>query len=303
MGSQFQGIYTALITPFNQEGDFDEIAYDGLIQQQLNDGIHGLVPCGTTGETPTLSPNEQIEVIQACIKSVNKRVPIIAGGSRNNTKEACDFHRQLAELGVDASLQSTPWYNKPTQEGLYLHFKAISQSASLPVVLYNVPSRTGVSLLPETTLRLAKDCSNIIAIKEASGSVANSQRIIAGLRDIRSDFSVLSGEDDFILPLLGIGGQGVISVISHLAAKEMVQMYHAYINQELATAQKIAAQLSQLVPIMFRQSNPIPVKTALALQGITQEKFRLPLCPLSENEKNNLISELQQLDWLKKESL
>jgi 4-hydroxy-tetrahydrodipicolinate synthase len=303
MGGLFQGIYTALITPFNEIGDIDEKAYAHLIEQQIEAGIHGLVPCGTTGETPTLSPKEQIQVIQTCIRQVKGRVPIIAGGSRNATAEACDFHRQLAELGVDASLQSTPWYNKPTQQGLYLHFRAIAESAPLPVVLYNVPARTGVSLNPETTLRLALDCPNIIGIKEASGSVANSQKILAGLRTIRDDFSVLSGEDDFILPLLGIGGQGVISVISHLAAKEMVAMYDAFKRQDLQTAQKISAQLSDLVPLMFQYSNPIPVKTAVAAQGIVKEVFRLPLCPLSANDKEHLMAALKKLSWLKMETL
>lgn len=301
MGGLFTGIYTALITPFNEKGDIDAQAYEQLIERQLEAGIHGLVPCGTTGETPTLTPKEQIQVIQTCVQQVNGRVPVIAGGSRNATSEACDFHRQIAELGVDASLQSTPWYNKPTQEGLYLHFKAISKSAPLPIVLYNVPARTGVSLTPETTLRLAQDCPNIIGIKEASGSVANSQKILAGLRSVRDDFSVLSGEDDFILPLLGIGGQGVISVISHLAAQEMVMMYDAFQRQDLETAQNISAQLSDLVPLMFQQSNPIPVKTALAMQGMVKEVFRLPLCPLAAPEKESLKAALKKLPWLQME--
>ena len=295
----YKGVFTALITPFRDNGQIDFEAFDQLIENQLQAGVHGLVPCGTTGETPTLTDEEQIQVIQACIKKVNGRVPVIAGGSRNATQAACDFNRQLAELGATASLHCTPWYNKPTQEGLYLHFRAVAESAPLDVVLYNVPSRTGVDLLPETVLQLARDCKNIVAIKEASGIVARSQQILTGLKDIRSDFAVLSGEDTFILPLLGMGGHGVISVISHLAAREMVEMVDAFANKDLDKAQIISGQLGNLVPLMFCQSNPIPVKTAMAAQGLVTENFRLPLCKMSTSDKNELLQELTDAGWLK----
>lgn len=295
----YRGIYTALITPFHADGSIDFNAYTNLIERQIESGVHGLVPCGTTGETPTLSDEEQIQVIQACIRAADGRVPVIAGGSRNATRSACDFHRQLAELGANASLQCTPWYNKPTQEGLYRHFRAIAESAPLDIILYNVPSRTGVDLSAETVLRLARDCKNIVGIKEASGVVARSQEILAGLTKFRDDFSVLSGEDTFILPLLGMGGHGVISVISHMAAGEMVEMFDAHCAGNASRAQEISARLSTLVPLMFSHSNPIPVKTALAWQSDVTENFRLPLCPLADEDRDVLIKALQQTQWIK----
>lgn len=302
-----RGIWTALVTPFAADGSVDVDALTALVEEQVAAGVHGLVPCGTTGETATLSEAEQDLVITTTLQVVAGRVPVVAGAGANDTKKAIENHRRVAALRagsykISGALHVTPWYNKPTQEGLYRHFRAVAESADLPVIAYNVPGRTGVDLLPETMIRLAKDERKIVAIKEATGSVQRSQDLLNRLHGVRDDFSVFSGDDGHILSLLALGGDGVISVTSHLCAKELVQMVAAFDKGDLNTAQALSRKTSPLSVTMFFRSNPIPVKTALGLLGRAQGKvaprFRLPLCPLDDGELSQLKKMLAADGWL-----
>lgn len=297
---RFTGVFTALVTPFHDDGRLDLAAYRSLVRSQLDAGVSGLVPCGTTGEASTLTTDEHIEVVRACKDEVAGRVPVVAGAGANDTAKAVDMHRRMHALGVDGALHVTPWYNKPTQEGLYRHFRAVAEAAPLPVVLYNVPGRTGVDLLPETVVRLARDCPTIVAIKEATGSIQRAQDLLDRLHGVRSDFSVLSGDDGLILGLLAVGGHGVISVTSHVCCAELVAMVGAFHEGRMAEAQALSRRTSPLSQILFFRSNPIPVKTALALQGKLgiRETFRLPMCPLDEAERQQFARMLEVERWL-----
>lgn len=305
--TKLRGIWTALVTPFNEDGSVDVKAFEGLVEDQVAQGIHGLVPCGTTGETATLSESEQDLVITTTLATVKGRVPVVAGAGANDTKKAIENHKRVAALSsgahkVSGALHVTPWYNKPTQEGLYRHFRAVADSADLPIIIYNVPGRTGVDLLPETLLRLAKDEKKFVAVKEATGSVQRAQDILNKLQGVRDDFAVLSGDDGNILSLLALGGDGVISVTSHLCAKELVQMVAAFDKGDLKTAQALSRKTSPLSVTMFFRANPIPVKTSLAITGrgggkITA-RFRLPMCPLDDGEMAQLKKMLTADGWL-----
>ena len=295
----FRGVFTALVTPFNEDGSLDLQSYRRLIERQIEAGVHGLVPCGTTGEAATLRQEEHLMVVRTCVEQAAGRVPVIAGASANDTVQAVALHREVAKTGVDAALHATPWYNKPTQEGLYRHYRAIAESADLPIVLYNVPGRTGVDLLPATIERLARECSSVVAVKEATGSVARAEEILRTVLPVRPDFAVLSGEDAFILPLIAMGGHGVISVISHLCAEDLVAMLDAFDKGDLASAQARAHRIAPLVPAMFFRSNPIPVKSALAMRGEMQEIFRLPLCPLDDTERAELLNRVKSAGFAK----
>jgi 4-hydroxy-tetrahydrodipicolinate synthase len=298
MQPRFTGVMTALVTPFHDDGSLDLDAYRALIHAQLHAGIHALVPCGTTGEASTLSLEEHLLVVTTCKETVNGRVPVIAGAGSNDTSKAIALHQRMHVLGVDAALHVTPWYNKPTQEGLYRHFRAIAESAPLPIVLYNVPGRTGVDLLPETVARLAKDCPSIVGLKEATGSVQRAQDLLNRLHAIRSDFALLSGDDGNILSLLALGGHGVISVTSHVCAAELVEMVNAWRARDIEKAQALSRRTSPLSNILFFRANPIPVKTALALQGRMKANFRLPMCPLDDAELTQLTGMLKAEGWL-----
>ncbi|MCP4499141.1 MAG: 4-hydroxy-tetrahydrodipicolinate synthase [Deltaproteobacteria bacterium] len=294
----FTGIMTALVTPFHKDGSVDFDSYKKLIDAQLEAGVDGLVPCGTTGEASTLSVAEQLEVIRTCVLHVDGRVPIIAGAGANDTKVAVERTRQVMECGVDAVLQVTPWYNKPTQEGLFQHFAAIAATGA-KVVLYNVPGRTSVDLLPETAERLADAFENIVAIKEATGSITRAQDLLCRLADKRPDFAVLSGEDTFILGLLAIGGHGVISVVSHLCAAELCEMRDAFFAHDLVKAQAISRKISLLQPTLFFRANPIPTKFALKERGvIAHDGVRLPLVPLPDEDESWLKADLIEKGWL-----
>jgi 4-hydroxy-tetrahydrodipicolinate synthase len=296
---RFTGVYTALVTPFHDDGSLDLERYRELIEDQIAAGIHGLVPCGTTGEAATMSPEEQLETIKACVEQVNGRVPVVAGAGSNATNIAVEMSRKVHELGVDGLLQVTPWYNKPTQDGLYAHFAEVAQATPLPVVLYNVPGRTGIDLQAPTVERLARDFPTIAAVKEATGSVGRAQDILCRLADDRPDFSVLSGEDTFILALLGIGGHGVISVISHVCAKELVEMVEAFGAGKMAEAQRLSRRVTPLQPILFFRSNPVPVKNALHLQGkLPNAHVRLPLVDLNDEDRAELKARLTETGWL-----
>lgn len=294
---RFTGVMTALVTPFHDDGHPDLEAYKGLIDQQLEAGVHGLVPCGTTGEAATMTRDEQLAVIKTCVERVAGRVPVIAGAGDNATARAVDMHKRIADVGVDGSLQVTPWYNKPTQEGLFRHFEAVAASDPLPIVLYNVPGRTGVDLLPETVIRLAKACPSIVAIKEATGSCQRSQDLLCRLDGVRDDFTILSGDDGHILSLVAQGGHGVISVISHVCARDLVDMIAAFHAGDHDEAQRLSRKVSPLQAILFFRANPIPVKTAVAWRGLCTDAVRLPLSPLNNDDKNELRAGLEQAGY------
>jgi 4-hydroxy-tetrahydrodipicolinate synthase len=269
-----QGSIVALVTPLKR----DQVDINGLktnIEFQLKNKTAGFVPCGTTGEAPTLSEAEWVSVVETTVKTVNKRAPVIAGTGSNSTKKTIALTKKAKELGVDAVLIVSPYYNKPTQEGLYRHFRAISDEVDLPMVVYNIPGRTGVNIFPKTLERLAKECANIIAVKEASASLDQASEIIARCGE---QITVLSGDDSLTLPILSIGGKGVISVIANILPKDLAKMIEHYFNKEFESAAKLHQKLFPLVKTLFIETNPIPIKTAMNLMGMSAGELRLPLC-------------------------
>lgn len=279
----FKGAIVAIVTPF-KKGRVDEEALRALIEMQISKGTDGIVPCGTTGESATLSHEEHDRVIEITIEAVRKRVPVIAGTGSNSTSEAMRLTRHAYEAGADGVLMVTPYYNKPTQEGLYQHFHAIAAEVPIPVILYNVPGRTGGNLLPETVSRLAS-VPNIVGIKEASGSL---KQIMDVIHLCPADFSVLSGDDAVALPVLAMGGSGVISVFANVAPADMAGMIDAYEAGDMAKARKMHYRMLPLMDALFIETNPIPVKAALAMMGLIDYEFRLPLCRLSQANEDKL---------------
>jgi 4-hydroxy-tetrahydrodipicolinate synthase len=279
----FKGAIVAIVTPF-KKGRVDEEALRALIEMQISNGTDGIVPCGTTGESATLSHEEHDRVIEITIEAVRKRVPVIAGTGSNSTAEALRLTRHAYEAGADGALMVTPYYNKPTQEGLYQHFRAIAAEVPIPVILYNVPARTGGNLLPETVARLAS-VPNIVGIKEASGSLKQIMDVIHLCPD---DFSVLSGDDAVALPVLAMGGNGVISVFANVAPADMAGMIDAYEAGDMAKARKMHYRMLPLMDALFIETNPIPVKAALAMMGLIEYEFRLPLCRLLQANEDKL---------------
>ncbi|HOJ51338.1 MAG TPA: 4-hydroxy-tetrahydrodipicolinate synthase [Syntrophales bacterium] len=279
----FKGAICAIVTPF-KNGQVDEEKLRDLIEFQIENGTDGIVPCGTTGESPTLSYEEHDRVIEITVEAVKKRVPVIAGTGSNSTEEALELTRHAYEVGADAALMVTPYYNRPTQEGLYQHYKYLAEQVPIPIIIYNVPSRTGCNVLPETMARLAK-ISNIVGVKEASGSLKQMQEIITLCG---KDFSVLSGDDYFTFPLMCIGGHGIISVVSNVAPKDMAEMVDAFEAGNVAKAREIHYRMTPLVDALFIETNPIPVKTALAMMGMIEEEMRLPLCAMAETNREKL---------------
>jgi len=269
-----QGAIVALVTPFKK----DRVDLEGLkenIKFQLQNKTSGFVPCGTTGEAPTLAEEEWSAVIETTVKTVNKQAPVIAGSGTNSTKKTITLTKRAKELGTDAVLLVSPYYNKPTQEGLYRHFRTVCDSVDIPVVLYNIPGRTAVNILPKTLERLVKDCPNIVGIKEAAGSLDQASEII-----MRSGekISVLSGDDSLTLPILSIGGKGVISVIANIVPKDLAAMIEYYYDGKIELAAKLNQKLFALAKAMFVETNPIPIKTAMNLLGMPAGDLRLPLC-------------------------
>ena len=287
----FSGAMTALVTPFKNNA-LDEEAYRNFIEFQITEGIHGLVPCGTTGESATLSHEEHERVIEICIDQAKGRVPVLAGAGSNNTLEAIRLTRFAKKAGAAGALLITPYYNKPTQEGLFQHYKAIAEAVDIPLVPYNVPGRTGCNLLPETLARLAKAFPNIVGVKEATGDMAQGSKTLSSCPE---KFSVLSGDDFPALPLMALGGNGVISVTSNLVPGRMAAMVNAFRKGDVAGAARIHHELFPLHEAMFFESNPIPAKTALHLMGKMEAELRLPLCPLGEVAKEKLIAVLRQM--------
>lgn len=281
---QFKGAFTALVTPFSN-GQIDEDAYRNLIEWQLESGINGVVPCGTTGESATMSHDEHKRVIGICVDQVKGRVPVLAGAGSNNTAEAVELTRFAKEAGADGALLITPYYNKPTQEGLYQHFKRIAEEVSMPFIVYNVPGRTSVNLLPATVARLKKDIPNVVGIKEATGDLHQVSQV---LEYCGPDFQVLSGDDFTVLPLLAVGGCGVISVVSNILPDKMSGMCRAWFDGDLATARDLHYFLAPFSRMMFLETNPIPAKTSLSLMDRIKLELRLPLVPMSAANAESL---------------
>ncbi len=272
----FQGSMVAIITPFDSEGRFDEESYRQLIEFQLENGTDVIVPCGTTGESATLDYEEHDQVIRACIEQVNKRVPVLAGTGSNATAEAIAISRHAKEMGADGVLLVAPYYNKPSQEGLYQNFKAIAEQVAIPQVLYNVPGRTGLNMTADTTVRLA-EIDNIVAIKEASGDITQASEIIARAGD---KIDVLSGDDFLTLPLMACGAKGIISVTANIMPAQVKAMVTAITQGRWDDARQLHLELLDVHQAMFIESNPVPVKTAAALMGKCRTDVRLPLVEL-----------------------
>lgn len=281
----YKGVYTAIITPFKQDGRLDEECLKKLIDFNIQNGVSGIVPCGTTGESPTLDHDEHDRVIKLTVEHVNKRVTVIAGTGSNSTAEAIRLTKHAEEVGADACLLVNPYYNKPTQEGLYRHFKAIADSVKFDCVVYNIKGRTGVNVETATLMRLVKDCKNIVAVKEASGDINQMKDVIAKRPE---DFSVLSGDDNITLELIKAGGNGVISVASNIVPDRMVAMVKAALDGNFEEAERLNNELAPLFEVEFIETNPIPMKCALALKGMCEEVYRLPMCELRPENKEKL---------------
>jgi 4-hydroxy-tetrahydrodipicolinate synthase len=276
----FTGTGTALVTPFRTDGSLDEIALRSLVQRQIDAGINFLVPCGTTGESPTLTHAEHLRVVELTLEIAKGKVPVLAGAGGYNTAEVISLANELQKLGVDGILSVTPYYNKPTQEGLFQHFKAIASAVNVPIILYSVQGRTGVNIEPSTVLRLSQ-IKNIVGLKEASGSISQMGAI---LNLVPKEFLVLSGDDSLTLPLISLGGRGLISVASNEIPAEMARLVQSALSGDFAEARRLHFQYLSLMDINFVESNPIPVKAALAEMGLLQPVWRLPLVsPKPEN--------------------
>ena len=274
----FNGSIVAIVTPF-KNGRVDEAKLKELVEFHIKNGTSGIVPCGTTGESPTLSTAEHEHVIELCIKAAKKRVPIIAGTGSNSTEEALNLTKHAADAGANAVLLVSPYYNKPTQKGLYLHFKKIADAVDIPIILYNIAGRTAVNIEPTTIAQLAKDCKNIVGVKEASGSLEQMQMI---KHLCPKDFILLSGDDTLTLPVLSVGGSGVISVVANIIPSDVAKMVQSFLKRNFKEAQKLHTKIFPLAKSMFVETNPIPIKKAAELLGLCSGELRLPLCEMSE---------------------
>jgi 4-hydroxy-tetrahydrodipicolinate synthase len=284
MSLDIRGCGTALVTPFAKDGSLDVEALRRLVQFQLKEGIDFLVPCGTTGETPTLEHEEYLGIIRVVVQEVAGKVPVIAGVGANSTKKVISLAREVETLGVKGILSVAPYYNKPTQEGLYQHFFSLAEATELPVILYNVPSRTSSNIEPSTVARLSK-VSNIVGIKEACGNITQQMELLSV---VEPDFRVLSGDDSFTFPLMTLGGHGIISVISNEIPGPMTRLAHLLLDGKIEEARKLHFQLLPLMQINFIETNPIPVKAALAMMGMMEEVYRLPMCPMKAENRAKL---------------
>jgi 4-hydroxy-tetrahydrodipicolinate synthase len=290
----FKGAFTAIVTPF-KKGKLDEEGYRKLIEFQIQGGIHGIVSVGTTGESATLSHDEHKRVVEICIDQVKKRIPVVAGTGSNNTAESLELTKHAQKAGADGALMITPYYNKPTQEGLYQHYKTVAGKTMIPIIVYNVPGRTSVNLLPETVARL-RDFPTIVAIKEATGDLKQCAKVVelCGER-----IALISGDDFTVLPLLAIGGVGVISVVSNVVPGDMAQMCDAWVAGDLAQARQLHYKMWPLMEAMFYETNPTPAKTALKMMGKITGEVRQPLCAMSQANTDKLGKVLQQYGLIK----
>lgn len=289
--TDIQGCGTALVTPFTHSGEVDFAAYRELVSWQVESGIDFLVPCGTTGESVTLTEEEYCRVIRTCVETVDGAVPVVAGAGTNNTQHVVHLARLAESEGADAILSVTPYYNKPTPAGLILHFGEVARAVQVPVIVYNVPGRTGTNIRPATLRRLA-EIDNVVGVKEASGDIVQIMEILAGRS---SGFRVLSGDDSITLPLIALGGEGVISVASNLIPAEMTRMVALARTDRLSEARDIHYKYLKLMDLNFIESNPIPVKYALYRMGRMEEAYRLPMCPLTEANRETMDRELETL--------
>jgi 4-hydroxy-tetrahydrodipicolinate synthase len=296
----FSGSIVAIATPFSAKGGsasggknlvVDEKTYRDLIEFQIKNGSSGVVPCGTTGESATLSFEEHDRVIEITIEQVKGRIPVIAGTGSNSTEEAIMLTRHAAKAGADASLQVSPYYNRPTQKGLYEHFKAIAESVKIPIILYNIASRTGVNIEPETMARLARDCKNIVGVKEASANLDQMSRIKALCGP---NFDLISGDDSLTLPILSIGGVGIISVAANIAPRDVANLVSEFQKGNLKKAEELHYKLLPLIKALFIETNPIPVKTAMGLMGLCSPDLRLPMSAMSEQNLESLKKALRE---------
>ena len=295
MRTPFTGVGTALVTPFTKSGDLDEAAVRRLGRRQIDAGVHFLCPCGTTGENPTLTDAERLRSVEILVDEANGAVPILAGAGGYDTKEVIHIAREMARRGAAGFLSVTPYYNKPTQEGLYQHYRAFAESTSLPIVVYNVPGRTGVNVEVATLARLAH-IPNIVGVKEASGNVSQMCEVC---RAVPSDFIVLSGDDALTLPLMAVGGHGIVSVASNEIPADMARMVEAAERNDFAAARAIHARIMPLLSVNFIESNPQPVKAAMAAMGLVEEIYRLPMVSPKAESKEKILNVLKELGLLK----
>jgi len=292
----FTGTGTAMVTPFRKDGSLDEAMMRRLVQRQIDAGIDFLVPCGTTGESPTLSHEEHLCVVKIAVELAKGKVPVLAGAGGYNTREVISMARELAEIGADGILSVTPYYNKPTQEGLFQHYRAIAEAAPLPIIVYSVQGRTGVNVEPATVKRLA-GIKNIVGIKEASGNVS---QMAAILNAVPESFTVLSGDDALTIPMIALGGRGVISVVSNEIPREMVLLTRAALEGDFQTAREIHRRYHALMEINFVESNPIPVKTAMAEMGLLEAVWRLPLVPPKMENRERIRAVLESVELVQR---
>ena len=290
-----EGSIVALVTPFTKDESIDEERLRFLINWHIENETDAVLVCGTTGESATLTHREHKEVIKIAAEEAKGRIPIIAGAGSNSTREALELGEFAKTVGVSSLLVITPYYNKPTQEGLYQHYKKIVTTVKMPVIIYNVPSRTGVNILPETVARLSKEFKDIVGIKEASGCL---DQITKLMNLVERRFVLLSGSDEITLPILSIGGRGVISVVANIEPKKVHRLVTTFLNGKLEEAREIQFYLYDLIKALFIETNPIPVKTALSLMGLVEEVWRLPLCPMNESNKEKLRSVLKRYGLL-----
>lgn len=289
----FQGSLVALVTPF-RDGKVDEAKLKELVEFQIAGGTDAIVPCGTTGESPTLDHDEHNRVVDQVVQAVNRRIPVVAGTGSNSTAEAISLTKHAKQAGADAALVVLPYYNKPTQKGLMEHCRAIADAVDLPLILYNIPGRTGVNMLPDTVAQLA-DHPNIVGMKEATGDIVQMTQDIVLCGD---KLSFLSGDDTLTLPLMSVGGRGVISVVANIVPKDVADMTHAFLNGDWKRARELHLKLFPLSQAMFIETNPIPVKTALAMMGKIREEWRLPLCAMTEANRKKLEAALRNYGLL-----
>jgi 4-hydroxy-tetrahydrodipicolinate synthase len=295
MRTNWTGVGTALVTPFTKTGSLDEPAVRRLGRRQIDAGIHFLVPCGTTGENPTLTLAERIRIVEILVDEAGGRIPVLAGAGGYDTKEIIHLADEMRQAGAAGLLSVTPYYNKPTQEGLYQHFLAIAESTPLPIVVYNVPGRTGVNIEPATLARLAT-IPNVVGVKEASGNIMQMCEIC---NSAPAGFLVLSGDDAITLPLMAVGGRGIISVASNEIPADMVQMVEAAERGDFAAARVVYKRILPLMQVNFIEANPLPVKAAMAAMGLIEEVYRLPMCSPRPESKEKILKVLRGLDLLK----
>jgi len=291
--THWTGVGTALVTPFKGNGDVDEAAFRRLARRQVDAGVHILVPCGTTGEVPTLSADEKRRLVSISVEEAKGKALVLAGAGGYNTREVIHTVAEFEKIGANGILSVTPYYNRPTQEGLFQHYRAIAESTSLPIVVYNVPGRTGCNVEPATLVRLA-GIKNIVGVKEASGNITQIAEIC---RTAPAGFVVLSGDDALTLPLMVLGGHGIISVASNELPAEMVEMVEAFERGDLATAQRLNKQLMPLMQINFVESSPGPVKFAMAEMGLCEANYRLPMVPVSDASAEKIRKVLHGSPW------